>query len=208
MPILDEIQIAISEAEIDVVAEKVEQALQEGVSANSILNDALIPGMSEVGCKFEDGEYFVPDMLVAARAMKGALKILEPYLVEDETEKLGKVAIGTVKGDLHDIGKSLVAMMMESSGFEIVDLGVDVSADKFIEEIKKGANFVAISALLTTTMMNMKNTILDIEKAGVREQVKILIGGAPVTQEFADSVGADGYASDAPGAVRVAKKFL
>jgi 5-methyltetrahydrofolate--homocysteine methyltransferase len=208
MSLLDEIRVAISEAEIKLVSEKVEQAIQEGIPANSILNDALIPGMTEVGCMFEEGEYFVPDMLVAARAMKGALQILEPHLVEDEDEKLGKVAIGTVKGDLHDIGKSLVAMMLESSGFEIVDLGVDVSAEQFVDEIKNGANFIAISALLTTTMMNMKSTIQDIEKAGVRDQVKILVGGAPVTQEFAESIGADGFATDAPGAVRVAKTFL
>ena len=208
MSLLDEIRTAVSDADIDLVAEKVQEALDEAIPANAILSDALIPGMTEVGCLFEDGEYFVPDMLVASRAMKGALKILEPHLVEDDTPKLGKVAIGTVKGDLHDIGKSLVAMMLESSGFEIVDLGVDVSAERFITEVQKGVNLVAISALLTTTMMNMKSTIRDIEDAGVRQQVKILVGGAPVTQDFADSVGADGYAPDAPGAARLAKKLV
>ena len=208
MSLIDDIRTAVAEAEINVVSEKVQQALDEGIPANMILNDGLIPGMTEVGCMFEDGEYFVPDMLTAARAMKNALKLLEPHLVEDTTGKLGKVAIGTVKGDLHDIGKSLVAMMLESAGFEIVDMGVDVSAEQFIEEIKEGANIVAISALLTTTMMNMKSTIQQIADAGMRDQVKIVIGGAPVTQEFADKVGADGYAPDATGAVRLVRGFV
>lgn len=208
MSLLDEIRKALANSNIDLVAQKVTQALEEGIAANTILSEALIPGMTEVGCLFAEGEYFVPDMLVAARAMKGALQILGPHLVEDQTKKLGKVAIGTVKGDLHDIGKSLVAMMLEGAGFEIVDLGVDVSADKFIAEIQKGANIVAISALLTTTMTNMKGTIQKIEQAGMRDKVKVLVGGAPVTQEFADAIGADGYAIDAPGAVRLARGFV
>ena len=164
--------------------------------------------MAEVGQLFEDGEYFVPEMLIAARAMSSALEILKPYLVDQGVEPIGTVAIGTVKGDLHDIGKSLVAMMLEGAGFEIVDLGVDVAPERFVEAIQNGAKIVAMSALLTTTMPNMKSAIQAIQEAGLRDQVVIMVGGAPVTQAYADDIGADGYSPDASSAVRKAKELL
>jgi len=157
---------------------------------------------------FEAGEYFVPEMLVAARAMAAGLALLRPHLVEQGVEPLGKVAIGTVKGDLHDIGKSLVAMMLEGAGFEIMDMGVDSAPEKFVAAIKNGAQIVAMSALLTTTMPNMKTTIEAIKQAGMRDQVKVMIGGAPVTEAYAKEIGADGYAPDASAAVRKAKQLL
>ena len=164
--------------------------------------------MAEVGRMFEEGEYFVPEMLIAARAMAAALGLLKPHLVEQGVKPIGKVAIGTVKGDLHDIGKSLVAMMLEGAGFEIMDLGVDVAPEKFVSALNDGAQIVAMSALLTTTMPNMKATIAAIEKAGLRAQAKIMIGGAPVTQAYADEIGADGYAPDASSAVRKARALI
>lgn len=186
----------------------VQQALDDGLSADKILRDGLINAMREVGELFEAGEFFVPEMLIAARAMSGALELLKPHLVEQGVEPLGKVAIGTVKGDLHDIGKSLVAMMLEGAGFEIADLGTNVSPEKFITAVQSGAQIVAMSALLTTTMPNMKSTIDALKQAGLRDNAAILIGGAPVTQAFADEIGADGYAPDASSAVRKARALL
>ena len=208
MSVLQEIREAVIEGQAKVVVPKVEQALQEGIDANTILHDALIDAMGEVGQLFEDGEFFVPEMLIAARAMSAALEVLKPQLVEQGIEPVGKVAIGTVKGDLHDIGKSLVAMMLEGAGFEIINLGVDVSPEKFIAEIKNGAQIVAMSALLTTTMPNMKVTIDAIKDAGLRDQTVVLVGGAPVTSAYASEIGADGYAPDASAAVRKAKELL
>jgi len=208
MSVLQEIREAVIEGQAKVVVPKVEQALQEGIDANTILHDALIDAMGEVGQLFEDGEFFVPEMLIAARAMSAALEVLKPQLVEQGIEPVGKVAIGTVKGDLHDIGKSLVAMMLEGAGFEIINLGVDVSPEKFIAEIKNGAQIVAMSALLTTTMPNMKLTIDAIKDAGLRDQTVVLVGGAPVTAAYASEIGADGYAPDASAAVRKAKELL
>ncbi len=208
MSLIQEIREAVIEGQAKVVVPKVEQALQEGIDANTILHDGLIDAMSEVGQLFEDGEFFVPEMLIAARAMSAALDVLKPLLVEQGVEPIGKVAIGTVKGDLHDIGKSLVAMMLEGAGFEIVNLGVDVSPEKFIEEVKKGAQIVAMSALLTTTMSNMKVTIDAIKAAGLRDQTVVMVGGAPVTAAYAEEIGADGYAPDASAAVRKAKELL
>ncbi len=147
----------------------------------------LIPAMSEVGQKFEDGEYFVPEMLISARAMQAGLKLLKPLLAASGTEPIGTVAIGTVKGDLHDIGKSLVAMMLEGAGFEIMDMGVDVSPEKFVQAVQDGANIVAMSALLTTTMPNMQNTIKALNEAGLRDKVKVMVGGAPVTDAYAQA---------------------
>lgn len=186
----------------------VEQALAEGINASTILNSALIPPMNEVGGRFERGEYFVPEMLMAARAMQTGLKILKSLLVEGGTEPLGRVAIGTVKGDLHDIGKGLVAIMLEGVGLEIIDLGTDVSPAQFVGAIPSDVSIVAMSALLTTTMMQMKVVIEALSEAGVRERVKVMVGGAPVTQAFANEIGADGYAPDAGAAARLAKHLL
>lgn len=205
---IDTIREAVIEGQAKQTVAEVEQALAEGVAPNAILNDGLISGMAEVGRLFEDGEYYVPEMLIAARAMTSALAVLKPRLVEEGIEPIGKVAIGTVKGDLHDIGKSLVAMMLEGAGFEIVDLGVDVPPEKFIEAVQNGATIVAMSALLTTTMPNMKTTIEAIEAASLREKVMIMVGGAPITQSYADEIGADGYSPDASAAVRKAKELL
>ncbi len=187
----------------------VEAALTEGIPADKILKDGLIGAMAEVGRLFEENEYFVPEMLVAARAMQGGLALLKPYLAEAGTTSAGKVVIGTVKGDLHDIGKNLVAMMLEGAGFEVVDLGTDVSPEKFVKAvIDHQPGVVAMSALLTTTMPSMKGTIAALEEAGVRGKVKVMIGGAPVTDSFAKQIGADGYSPDASSATRLAKSLL
>jgi 5-methyltetrahydrofolate--homocysteine methyltransferase len=188
------------------VQQHVQEALGSGVSASAILNEGLIPAMAEVGRLFEEGEYFVPEMLISARAMKGAMATLKPYLLQGEVKYAGKVVIGTVKGDLHDIGKNLVSLMLEGAGFQVTDLGSDVTAEKYIASVKEtGSNIVAMSALLTTTMVNMKATITALEEAGLRDQVKVMIGGAPVTDSFAKQIGADGYAPDASRAVAVAR---
>jgi len=187
----------------------VEAALTEGIPADKILKDGLIGAMAEVGRLFEENEYFVPEMLVAARAMQGGLALLKPYLAEAGTTSAGKVVIGTVKGDLHDIGKNLVAMMLEGAGFEVVDLGTDVSPERFVKAvIDHQPGVVAMSALLTTTMPSMKGTIAALEEAGVRGKVKVMIGGAPVTDSFAKQIGADGYSPDASSATRLAKSLL
>jgi len=208
MATLDELREAVVDGQAKVAVAKVTEALAEGTDAGTVLREGLIAGMAQVGKLYEDGEVFVPEMLVAARAMSAALAVLKPYLVEQGVASSGKVAIGTTEGDLHDIGKNLVAMMLEGSGYEIVDLGVDVPATKFIEAIRDGANVVAMSALLTTTMTNMRSTIAAIEAAGLRDQVRIVVGGAPITKSYADEIGADGYAEDASGAVRMVKGVL
>ena len=208
MAILDELREAVVDGQAKVAVAKVTEALAEGTDAGTVLRGGLIAGMAQVGKLYEDGEVFVPEMLVAARAMSAALAVLKPHLVEQGVASSGKVAIGTTEGDLHDIGKNLVAMMLEGSGYEIVDLGVDVPAAKFIEAIRDGANVVAMSALLTTTMTNMRSTIAAIEAAGLRDQVRIVIGGAPITKSYADEIGADGYAEDASSAVRLVKEVL
>ena len=191
------------------VNELVEQALAEGEKPGDIITNQLIPAMAEVGDRFARNEFYVPEMLIAARAMQGGLAILKPLLVEDEVVSAGRVVIGTVKGDLHDIGKNLVSMMLEGAGFEVTDLGVDVAPQTFAEAIKESqAQIVALSALLTTTMTMMKDTIATLSEAGVRDQVKVIIGGAPVTKSYADEIGADGYADDAGGAVKAAKALL
>ncbi len=191
------------------VKARVEAALASGVNAGEILNEGMISAMAEVGRLFEEGEFFVPEMLIAARAMQAGMAVLKPHLLQEKVQSAGKVIIGTVKGDLHDIGKNLVAMMLEGAGFEIVDLGTDVSPEKFAETAcaagGNGPVLVAMSALLTTTMPNMKTTIEALEAAGVRGQVKVMIGGAPVTENYASSIGADGYSSDASRAVTLAK---
>lgn len=199
---------AILEGAMENVAGGVQAALGAGTAPGEILNEALIPAMDTVGQLFEDGEYFVPEMLVAARAMKAGLDILKPLLLDSGVDPVGKVAVGTVKGDLHDIGKNLVAMMLEGAGFEIVDLGTDVTPDQFVAAIQEGVDIVGLSALLTTTMPAMKETIKAIEEAGLRDQVNVIIGGAPVTADYAKQIGADGYAPDASQAATLAKEFI
>jgi 5-methyltetrahydrofolate--homocysteine methyltransferase len=185
------------------------KAMEEKTDPKKLLDEYMIPAMNEVGRRFETNEYFVPELLIAARAMKQALEVIKPALIATGAKPVGRVAIGTVKGDLHDIGKNLVAAMLEGGGFEIIDLGVDVSPDKFVTAVKeKGADLIALSALLTTTMPSMKTTIEQLEEAGVREKVKVMIGGAPVTQKYADEIGADGYSDNASGAVTLARTLI
>ncbi len=186
-----------------------EKALAAGVDPQKLVNEQMIPAMAEVGRRFEANEYFVPELLISARAMKSALELIKPLLAARGAQPIGRVAIGTVKGDLHDIGKNLVSAMLEGGGFEVIDLGVDVSPEKFVAAVKeKNANVIALSALLTTTMPSMKTTIEGLKSNGVRPQVKVIIGGAPVTQQYANEIGADGYADNASSAVTVAKKVL
>jgi 5-methyltetrahydrofolate--homocysteine methyltransferase len=188
--------------------ELVQKALEAKVPVSEILNNGLIKGMSVVGEKFKNNEFYVPEVLIAARAMHGAMDIVKPLLAASGVKAIGTVSIGTVKGDLHDIGKNLVVMMLEGAGFEIMDLGIDVPAEKFVESVKNGAQVIAMSALLTTTMTAMKSTIDALKEAGVRDKVKVMIGGAPVTQNYADEIGADGYARDAASGADKAKELL
>jgi corrinoid protein of di/trimethylamine methyltransferase len=186
-----------------------QQALAEGIDPLQLVNEYMVPAMDEVGRRFETNEYFVPELLISARAMKASLDLIRPLLTARGTEPAGRVAIGTVKGDLHDIGKNLVASLLEGGGFEVIDLGVNVAPEKFIETVQsKNANIIAMSALLTTTMPAMKTTIEALKQAGVREKVKVLIGGAPITQKYADEIGADGFSENAVGAVALAKKAV
>jgi 5-methyltetrahydrofolate--homocysteine methyltransferase len=179
-------------------AKQVKELLDQGANPEAIMKEALISGMDEVGDLFQKGDYYIPEMLVAARAMQHCLEVLKPALTQSNIKPLGKVVIGTVRGDFHDIGKNIVIMVLEGVGFEVIDLGMDVSPQKFIDAIKKNSPVVVgFSALLTTTMLNMKEAILAIKEAGLREKVKIMIGGAPVSQKFADEIGADFYAPDA-----------
>jgi 5-methyltetrahydrofolate--homocysteine methyltransferase len=208
-PVINEIFEAILEGQQKKAVEKVNQALAEGVDPSVILNEGMVKAMAEVGRLFEEGEYFVPEMLIAARAMQNGLAILKPHLVQADIKSAGKVVVGTVKGDLHDIGKNLVAMMLEGAAFEIVDLGSDVSPEKFVEAVRtSGADIVAMSALLTTTMPNMKTTIEALEAAGLRDKVKVIVGGAPLTPEYAKQIAADGYAADASRAVALARSLV
>ncbi|WP_420642587.1 corrinoid protein [Candidatus Leptofilum sp.] len=206
---LDNLYDNIIDGEMAQAPIDVQTALDTSIPAGEILNTCMIPAMQEVGQLFEDGEFFVPEMLIAARAMQAGLTILKPHLVASGVDPVGKVVIGTVQGDMHDIGKNLVTMMMEGAGFEVIDLGVDVSPQAFIESVNENQpQVVAMSALLTTTMPKMKVTIDAFREAGVLDSVKVLVGGAPVTAEFAESIGADGYAPDAGQAASLAKSFL
>ena len=206
---LESIYDAVLNGRLKDAKAETQAAVDEGVAAADILHKACIPAMTEVGRQFEIGERFVPEMLIAARAMSGALEILRPLLIEEEVETIGTVVIGTVAGDLHDIGKDLVAMMLEGAGFEIVDLGNDVSPEKFVAAIEEhNPDVVGMSALLTTTMASIGKTMDAILRAELRDDVKVVIGGAPVTQEFADRVGADGFATDAGSAPRIVKGLL
>jgi len=205
---LDVVYQAILDGDQNSVSEGVQNALDASLAPEVILNEGMIAAMQEVGKLFEEGEYFVPEMLIAARAMQAGLIILRPLLLDAGVEPVGKIVLGTVQGDLHDIGKNLVAMMMEGAGFAVVDLGVDVSPEAFVDAVKEHQpEVVGMSALLTTTMPSMEATIKALEKAGVRNQVKILVGGAPLTQDYADKIGADGYSPDASRAANLAKVF-
>ncbi|MBC7319110.1 corrinoid protein [bacterium] len=206
---LQEISEALIVGNAKKVRELVEQALKEGVSPKEILDKALVPGMNVVGEKFKNNEYYVPEVLIAARAMHAGMDLIKPLLTQTGASYVGKVVIGTVRGDLHDIGKNLVAMMLEGAGFQIIDLGVDVPPEKFVEVAKnENVDIVAMSALLTTTMLAMRDTINALKEAGIRDKVKVMIGGAPVTQRYADEIGADGYAPDAATAVEKARELL
>ena len=186
-----------------------EAALAAGTDPMKLVQEYMMPAMAEVGRRFECNEYFVPELLLAARAMKAALELIRPLLAASGVKPAARVALGTVKGDLHDIGKNLVMAMLEGGGYEVIDLGVNVTPEQFVAAVKgKGANIVAMSALLTTTMPAMKTTVAALQQAGVRQQVKVLIGGAPVTQKYADEIGADGYSESAAGAVNAAKKAM
>jgi corrinoid protein of di/trimethylamine methyltransferase len=209
MPDLKQLYDAVVNGDAKTSQAITQQALADGVDPLKLVNEYMVPAMDEVGRRFEANEYFVPELLIAARAMKASLELIRPLLTARGDQPAGRVAIGTVKGDLHDIGKNLVASLLEGGGFEVIDLGVNVPPEKFIATIKeKGANIVAMSALLTTTMPAMKSTIDALKQAGVREQVKVLIGGAPITQKYADEIGADGYSENAVGAVALAKKAV
>lgn len=207
--LMEELVIALYNGEAEKVAELTRKALEEGIPPEEILNKGLIAGMERVGKDFRDGILFVPEVLVAAHAMKAGMEILRPLLAETGMSGLGTFVIGTVKGDLHDIGKNMVAMMMEGAGFRVVDLGVDTPPEKFVEAVRTyNPNILGMSALLTTTMVEMKRVIEALKEAGLRERVKVMVGGAPVTQEFADEIGADGYAPNASLAVEKAKALL
>jgi 5-methyltetrahydrofolate--homocysteine methyltransferase len=203
-----QIREAVVGGKRDVVETKVREALESGIPVQDILSQGLIAPMSEVGSKFEKREFFVPEMMVAARAMQAGLALLRPHLADAKVSMQGKVVMGTVEGDLHDIGKNLVAMMLEGAGYEIIDLGIDVPARRFALAVQEsGASLVGVSALLTTTMGNMKAVIEALETQGVRAKVKVMVGGAPLNEAFARQIGADGYAPDASRAVALAKSL-
>jgi 5-methyltetrahydrofolate--homocysteine methyltransferase len=200
---------AILTGNAQTAVETTRAALAEGVDPQELVTKHMIPAMDEVGRRFEAEEYFLPELLIAARAMKGALGLVRPLLAQRGVEPTGRVVIGTVKGDMHDIGKSLVASMLEGGGFLVTDLGVDVPPERFVAEAQaRGAHIVALSALLTTTMTSMRAVIDALKTAGLRERLKVIIGGAPVTQHYADAIGADGYSNSASGAVNLARRLV
>ncbi len=206
---LDTIFEAVLNGKVKVAVETTRAALAAEVAADAILHDACVPAMDEVGSQFEEGEKFVPEMLIAAHTMAQVMALLKPHLMAGSGEQLGKVLIGTVTGDVHDIGKNLVAMMLEGAGFEVVDLGVDVDPERFVEAVREhNPAIVGLSALLSTTMPALGTTIRALEAAGMREQLLVMVGGAPVSQEYATQIGADGYAADAGSASRVARELL
>ncbi len=205
---LTRLHAAILSGDANAAKEVTQAALDAGEDPQKLVMDYMVPAMDEVGSKFECNEYFVPELLIAARAMKTSLELIRPLLAEQGVEPVGRVVIGTVKGDLHDIGKGLVASMLEGGGFEVIDLGVDVPAEKYVEAAKEhNANIIALSALLTTTMTAMKSVLELLTESGIRDQVKVIIGGAPVTQQYCDSITADGYSPTASGAVNLARQF-
>lgn len=207
--LLEEISLKLQKGKTKDIKLLVPKALEEGIPAKDILNDGLLAGMSVVGVKFKNNEIFVPEVLIAARAMKAGTEILKPHLVSDDAKPVGKVVLGTVRGDFHDIGKNLVKMMMEGNGLEVVDLGVDVAPETFVSAAKEnGANVIACSALLTTTMGEMKNIVELCKAEGIRENVKVMIGGAPITDEYCKEIGADAYTSDAATAAEIAVSLI
>jgi len=207
--VLEQMQESVVIGNDSKVVELTQKALDEGAAPEEILNKGFIPGMEIVGRKFQENEIYVPEMLMSARAMKAGMKLLEPFLTEAGIEPIGKIVIGTVKGDLHDIGKNLVAMMLEGAGFEVIDAGVDASAQKFIDMVKENKpDILCLSALLTTTMTEIKNVIEAFKEKDLRDDVKIMVGGAPLTEEYSKEIGADGYSSDAASAVDIAKELL
>ncbi|SHJ96441.1 5-methyltetrahydrofolate--homocysteine methyltransferase [Geosporobacter subterraneus DSM 17957] len=208
MEVLQTISEVLQRGNAKLVGEKTQEALDQGLSPAEILNDGLLAGMAVIGKKFKNNEVYVPEVLIAARAMHAGLNVLQPKLVESGTKPVGTVVLGTVKGDVHDIGKNLVGMMMVGAGLEVIDIGIDVSKEKFIEAIQTHKpKILALSALLTTTMPELKTVIDAVTKAGLRDQVKIMVGGAPVNAEFAKEIGADGYSPDAGSAAEMAKQF-
>lgn len=206
---LNRLNQAILDGDAKTAAAVTQEALAAGIDPGVLIQQHMVPAMDEVGRRYEAEEYFVPELLLAARAMKASLELLRPLLAASGTEPAGRVVIGTVKGDLHDIGKNLVGSMLEGGGFEVIDLGADVPPEKFIDAIQtRGASIVCLSALLTVTMPSMKKTVEALQQAGVRDQVKVLVGGAPVTPQFAEEIGADGYGETANAAVALARKFV
>jgi 5-methyltetrahydrofolate--homocysteine methyltransferase len=209
MKILEDLKASVISMEVEKTIELTQKALDEGLSAEEILNKALIPAMNVVGEEYERGERYVPEMLLSAHAMKGAMEKLRPLLAKSGVEPKGRVVIGTVEGDLHDIGQNLVSMMLEGAGFEVYNLGADVPAERFVEGVQKHkADLVGLSALLTTTMVHMPEVIEALKENGLRDRVKVMIGGAPVTQGYANEIGADGYAPDAASAVKLAEQLM
>lgn len=205
----EQLSTAILEGDVEKAPKAVQRALNEGLVPKDILDNGLVVGMNEVGVRFKAGDMFVPEVLMSADAMQAALRILRPALVASGAKLIGKIVLGTVKGDLHDIGKNLVGMMCEGGGFEVVDLGFNVDPEKFVDAIKQvKPEIIGMSALLTTTMRAMALTIRAVEEAGLRDKVKIMVGGAPVDAAFAERIGADGYGSNAPAGVDLAKKFV
>ena len=205
----NEIREAIVSGKLEIAVENIKKALDAGVEPQFIISNYLIKGMEEIGNRFQEGKAFVPNLLMAARAMKGSLEILKPLLKDNSEVTIGKIVIGTVKGDLHDIGKNLVASMFEGCGFEVINLGIDVTEQQFIEAVKEhNADILCLSALLTTTMNYMKEVIAALETSGLRDKVKVMIGGAPLNEKFALQIGADAYTSNANAAVQKAKQLL
>jgi len=206
---LNQLYDAILTGNLNLSVSSTQEAIAEGLNPQTVINDYMVKAMEEMGARFESGKAFVPNLLMSARAMKGSLELLKPLLKSDGSESAGKVVIGTVKGDLHDIGKNLVASMLEGCGFEVINLGVDVSSEKFVEAIKEhNADVICMSALLTTTMNYMKEVVAAIEAAGLKSKVKVMIGGAPLSKSFADQIGADGYSDNANSAVQLAKALI
>ena len=210
MSALQKVTEAVEGGKVKLIDDLVQEALDSGVNPEDILNEGMIGAMGKIGMKFQNNEIFVPELLISAKTMKKGIEKLRPYLASDAVGKKGKFIIGTVKGDLHDIGKNLVALMVESSGFEIIDLGVDVAPEKFVEAVRDNPDckLVGLSALLTTTMGALKDTITALEEAGLRDQVKIMVGGAPVTQAFADEIGADAYSPNAGSAASKVNELI
>jgi 5-methyltetrahydrofolate--homocysteine methyltransferase len=209
MELLENIAIKVEEGDSNTLKKLTEEALESHISAEEILSHGLLKGMNSIGVKFKNNDVFIPEVLIAAKAMKSAMEILKPHLIEANVEFKGKIMLGTVQGDLHDIGKNIVGMMLEGAGYEVIDLGSDISNEQFIQQVKKEQpHILGMSALLTTTMTRMGEVVKDLEKENLKERVKVIIGGAPVTQSFSDQIKADGYAPDAASAVDIVNALV